>query len=138
MTSEFLTPFRKIAWSRFGCIASIAPSESQVNVQTLIRLHKDAPWTISKATALEVPVDHWHRIVHLQWSYMGNDLAVVDSFGRIFIYATGFSLCQMALVREPPADQYNDMTRVIGIYWLPIFPHHKKVLSFPCCFSPPC
>jgi hypothetical protein len=58
---------------------------------------------------------------------MGNDLAVMDSAGRILLYTTGFTLTSMALVHTAVPDSVDEMNEVVGMHWLPVFPHTQKV-----------
>ena len=58
---------------------------------------------------------------------MGNDLAVVDSAGRLMIYTTGFTLGSMMLVHTAMGESEDAMNCLAGLYWLPVFPHMQKV-----------
>lgn len=58
---------------------------------------------------------------------MGNDLTVVDTCGRILIYSTGFALGQMMLVRPANNDPDDELSSLVGLHWLPVFPHTQKV-----------
>lgn len=67
---------------------------------------------------------------------MGNDLTVVDSSGHILIYSTGFALGQMVLVRPAANEQDGEMNSLVGLHWLPVFPHTQKVSrSVPMSFN---
>jgi mediator of RNA polymerase II transcription subunit 16 len=78
------------------------------------------------------PMPDNHRIVHLAWSAMGNDLAVLDSAGRIMLYTTGFTLVPMVLTYTAMNDSGDEMNAIVGLHWLPVFPHTQKVGNF-CC-----
>ena len=59
---------------------------------------------------------------------MGNDLAVIDSAGRVMLYTAGFTLTSMALVHTSNKESNGDeMGAVVGLHWLPVFPHTQKV-----------
>lgn len=58
---------------------------------------------------------------------MGNDLTVVDTCGRILIYSTGFALGQMMQVRPANNDPDDELSSLVSLHWLPVFPHTQKV-----------
>ena len=63
---------------------------------------------------------------------MGNDLAVLDDAGRLMLYTTGFTLTSMMLVHTSMNDSVEEMNSVVGLHWLPVFPHAQKVyITFP-------
>jgi mediator of RNA polymerase II transcription subunit 16 len=68
-----------------------------------------------------------HEIVHLSYSPMGNDLAVIDSAGRLMLYTTGFTLYSMMLMHTAAHDSDDEMNAIGGLHWLPVFPHTQKV-----------
>ena len=68
-----------------------------------------------------------HNIVHLAYSAMGNDLAVADSGGRLMLYTTGFTLGSMMPVHTALNDSSDEMNSIVGLPWLPVFPHPQKV-----------
>ena len=73
------------------------------------------------------PLPDEHKLVHLAFSAMGNDLAVVDSAGSVLLYTTGFTLTQLGLVHTCNADSGDELNAVVGLHWLPVFPHTQKV-----------
>ncbi|TID21520.1 mediator of rna polymerase ii transcription subunit 16 [Venturia nashicola] len=117
---------QKIAWSRFGCIAAVSEAGKGVDLYTYIRDLKDGVWDVSKPIPLWPPIAENHSISHITWSHMGNDLTVVDSCGRILIYSTGFALGQMMLVRPANNDPDDELSSLVGLHWLPVFPHTQK------------
>ena len=69
----------------------------------------------------DVPAAHNDRqLVKLSWSHMGNELAIVDVYGRISIYSVQFMplINRLALTRRCTSDQEDNMGAVIGLTWL--------------------
>ncbi|KIW06622.1 hypothetical protein, variant [Verruconis gallopava] len=120
----------KIAWSRFGCIASVAEDARHINLRVLMRNPKSGEWTLPKPTEIWPSMPDSHEIVHLAYSAMGNDLAVVDSGGRIMLYTTGLTLGSMIPVHVALNDSSDEMNTIVGMHWLPVFLHNSKVFSF--------
>ena len=61
-----------------------------------------------------------HQLIHLVWSHMGNELAIVDVYGRISVWCAQFMpvLNRLALLRRCVSDPEDNLSAVIGIMWL--------------------
>lgn len=69
-----------------------------------------------------------HPIAHLQWSDMGNALSVVNSVGRICIFAQGFhplGQMQSVIAQTDSTIESEELNQVVGLHWLPLFPQQK-------------
>jgi mediator of RNA polymerase II transcription subunit 16, fungi type len=60
------------------------------------------------------------QLVHLSWNEAGSDLAVVDSSGRISIYAISTAVNNLALQRPAILDPDDDGSQLVGMMWLNI------------------
>jgi mediator of RNA polymerase II transcription subunit 16 len=99
-----------------------------VNTHVLIRNQKTTAWNLSKPVPLPLELDDSsNRIVHTSWSWLGNDLAVIDSSGRVFIFTTPGILGRLTLIRPGLSDPDIEMNAVVGTYWMPIAPYAQKV-----------
>ncbi|KAJ5047335.1 uncharacterized protein L3040_003162 [Drepanopeziza brunnea f. sp. 'multigermtubi'] len=108
-----------IAWSRWGCIASIAPNGMALELRNLRCDPADGTWALSSPTVtanFSSPLDG--RLKHLSWSPTGSDLAVIDTTGRVTIISIFASLNKASLSRDCRADPADDLHGVIGCYWL--------------------
>ena len=128
-----LTLFRKIAWSKSGCVANITPDGNGINLRVFSRDPITGKWDLGKETALDVP----HALdslpfVHLSWSHLGNDLAIMNAAGHVMIYSCAMVLDRMTLMRADSIPQDAEMDSVVGMHWLAILPYEQKVGSDPC------
>ena len=109
-------------WSNNGCIAYISADGRNVILRHLLCDHNDGRWVMSKEHLVEdVSVTHSdHQLVHLIWSHMGNELAIVDVYGRISVWSAQFMpvINRLALMRRCISDPEDNMSAVIGIMWL--------------------
>jgi mediator of RNA polymerase II transcription subunit 16, fungi type len=120
--------YRKIAWSKIGCVASISANGRQVNLRTFSRNINDGRWTLGKPKPLAIPnFNEDLPITHLSWGHLGTDLAVVDSAGRTWIYTNHQAIGRMNVQRQPTSDLEDELGAVVGLHWLAIFPHQQKV-----------
>lgn len=63
--------------------------------------------------------DEQQRLVHLEWSQTGGDLAVADSMGRISIFTMSLNAINLAVLSRPATiDQEHELSRAVGMYWL--------------------
>jgi mediator of RNA polymerase II transcription subunit 16 len=119
---------RKITWSKHGVIACVTSSGKGVNTHVLIRNQKTNVWNLSKPVPLPLDLDESaNKIVHISWSWLGNDLAIIDSSGRVFIFTTPGILGRLTLTRPGLSDLDIELNAVIGTYWMPIAPYVQKV-----------
>ncbi|KAF2198211.1 hypothetical protein GQ43DRAFT_443542 [Delitschia confertaspora ATCC 74209] len=118
---------QKIAWSNSGCIAYITPDGHGVNLKAFMRNPATDKWEFGKDTSLTLPhSQHDFPIVHLSWSHLGTDLAVINSAGRLIMFTAAFALDRMILARQHFVDQEDEMGAVVGLHWLSILPHEKQ------------
>ncbi|KAF2460799.1 mediator complex subunit 16-domain-containing protein [Lineolata rhizophorae] len=121
---------QKLAWANTGCVASITPNGQGVNLRVFQRSPKDGRWALSDESPLEMPqLQDELQLVHVSWSHLGYDLAVVDSSGRVTIFTFSFSgvlLGKMNMTRTAVMDAEDEMGALVGLHWLPTFPHLQK------------
>lgn len=115
-----LTPLRKIAWSRLGCVAYISQDSSRVNVRHLQCQKSDGKWTLSDETPLnQVAEAHdGHALVHLCWNESGSELAIADTSGRVSIYSIPIALNSVNGARQAAFDAADDGAQIVGMMWL--------------------
>lgn len=122
---------RGIAWSRWGCIASIAPNGSSLELRNLRCDPADGTWALSEPTVVAnfpLAIDGG-QVKHLAWSPTGSDLAVIDTAGRVTIVSIFASLNKASLNRDSRADTADDLHGVVGCYWLNVaaYPANRPV-----------
>lgn len=84
---------------------------------------------MSREHLIEDATHHDRELVHLSWSHMGNELAIVDICGRISIYFVLQlpSINRLAVTRRCVSDPEDNLSAVIGLMWLhndrPVGPH---------------
>lgn len=93
--------------------------------------HKDGRWVMSRENSIEDAAHHERELIHLSWSHMGNELAIVDIFGRISIYLVLQlpSINRLAITRRCVSDTEDNLSAVIGLFWLH---NDRSVGSLPC------
>ncbi|KAF2842252.1 hypothetical protein M501DRAFT_998516 [Patellaria atrata CBS 101060] len=122
---------QKIAWSKAGGIATITRDGRGITLRALVRNPENGKWELSDEIPIQIPESHDdHCFVHLAWSYMGNDLAVVDDAGRIMIFSTETVLGKMNISRSSAVDSEDELGAIVGLYWLPVAPHKEKSAVF--------
>jgi mediator of RNA polymerase II transcription subunit 16 len=111
---------RKIAWSRFGCIAYISQNSTRVNVRHLHCQPSDGRWVLSEETPLnQITEAHGgHTLVHLCWNEAGSELAVADSSGRVSICSIPIALNSVNGARPAILDTEDDGGQIVGMMWL--------------------
>ncbi|KAK9453703.1 mediator complex, subunit Med16 [Dipodascopsis uninucleata] len=142
-SEEFETSRNVIAWSKVGLIAfapckhqaqHISKSTEQNGLEsrgindekkskvyvTYIYCSDGETWKLHEPEAVE-EVDKVHEgaeIVHLCWSYYGIELAIVDSVGRLSIFAFNGNLNQLKCIYKAllPEDQFGET--ISGFRWL--------------------
>jgi len=119
---------RKVSWSKAGCVAYIASDGNTVNLRAFKRDPSTGRWELGKDTPLNIPHSQdGFPIIHLSWSHLGTDLAVIDSAGRLMIFAIAIVVDRMVLSRAYISDHEDEMDAVVGMHWLSISPHEKRV-----------
>ncbi|KAJ9358238.1 hypothetical protein DTO027B9_2429 [Paecilomyces variotii] len=111
---------QKVAWSRLGCIAYISQDGLRVNVRHLYCRPTDGKWTLSEDTPLTAVTEAHgsHPLAHLSWNETGSELAVVDSSGRVSIYAISIALNSISGQRQAVLDADDDGGQIVGMMWL--------------------
>jgi hypothetical protein len=112
-----------------------------VCVRHLVCRSSDGKWTLSDESPLQ-PAGDPHdsqsliQLVHLSWNEAGSDLAVVDSSGRVSIYALSVTVNNLALQRSATLDPDDDGSQLVGMMWLNLDRSVETFLLF-LCFSLP-
>jgi mediator of RNA polymerase II transcription subunit 16, fungi type len=121
---------RKLAWSRLGCIAWISSDGLRVSVRYLLCRPTDGSWVLSDDNLLLSIGDHGHHVlVHLSWNEAGSDLAIVDSSGRVSIYAVSIGLNNLVVQRQAILDPDDEGGQIVGMMWLNV----KRPVRRPIC-----
>jgi mediator of RNA polymerase II transcription subunit 16 len=119
---------QKIAWSKNGCVAYITPDGHVVNLRVFSRDPESGKWDLGKDTQLEIPRGHDDfQYVHLSWSHLGNDLAIMDAAGHVSIFSGAMALDRMTFMRADLSKPEAEMDAVVGLHWLAILPYEQKV-----------
>ncbi len=131
-----LTPSRAIAWSKWGCLASITPDGAGLEFRNPRCHPRDGGWDLSDPTIFPqvTPSLDGGPLRHVCWSPNGSDLAAIDSSGRVSILTLANSLNKPNLVRSSQIDPTEDIHSVVGAYWLNLFPIHQRPV---CLLSSP-
>jgi mediator of RNA polymerase II transcription subunit 16 len=125
---DVLTLDRKIAWSKNGCVACISPDGYTISLKVFSRDAESGKWDLGKNIPLEVPPNReQYPFAHLSWSHLGNDLAVMDTAGRVMIFSCAMALDRMHFVRAESAHPEAEVDAVVGMHWLAIHPYEAKV-----------
>ena len=123
-----LIPYRKVAWSKNGCVALISPDGFTINLKVFSRDPNTGTWDLRKDIPLDVPQGREQfPFVHLSWSHLGNDLAVIDAAGRVMLFSCAMALDRMNYYRAELAHPEAEVDGVVGMHWLAIHPYEAKV-----------
>ena len=123
-----LMPIRRIAWSKNGCVAYISPDGYTVNLKVFSRDTETGKWDLGKDVPLEPPTGREiFPFVHLSWSHLGNDLAVMDEAGRLMIFTCAMALDRLQFIRAELVHPESEVDAVVGMHWLAILPYEQKV-----------
>ncbi|OTB06539.1 hypothetical protein M426DRAFT_9670 [Hypoxylon sp. CI-4A] len=112
-----------IAWSKSGTIASISPDGQQVQLRYIRANEKDATFSLSEPS----PLSSWGTLpggplVHLTWSPVNSELAIIDAVGRLLILNFNTTLNRPTLSRRWDSDSLDDSQAIVGTYWLQNYP----------------
>ncbi|KAF2761852.1 hypothetical protein EJ05DRAFT_186970 [Pseudovirgaria hyperparasitica] len=119
---------RKIEWAANGCVASISKDGRTFRTQAFARSPTDGKWSLQDENQPPFPpLNEDVQLVHVSWGPIGQDLAILDSSGRIMIFNTRAALGRMQLSRTPNGEVEDELGSIVGMSWLPIFPHQQKV-----------
>ncbi|KAF2471912.1 uncharacterized protein BDR25DRAFT_302755 [Lindgomyces ingoldianus] len=118
---------QKIAWSKNGCVAYIAPDGYGVNLRVFARDPSTGKWDLGKDTPLEMPhTQEDFQFVHLSWSHLGNDLVVMNAAGHVMIFSMAMAIDRMAYMRAEVSQSEAEIDGVVGMHWLAILPYEQK------------
>lgn len=128
---------RAIAWSYWGCIATITSNGAALELRNLRCHPDDGTWGLSEPTVTPAFTATFEGgpLKHLSWSPTGSDLAAIDSSGRVTILSLFASLNKPTLHRPPTADPADDLYSVVGCYWLNTAPYPPNRPVSPRVFS---
>ena len=111
---------RRIAWSKWGSIASISEDGYTVEFRNLRNSLSNNQWSLNEpeATTYLTHTLDGGPLKHLSWSPHGSELAVIDAAGRVTILHLFASLNKPALLRLGQLDPPEDLHGVVGCFWL--------------------
>ncbi|CAI6250617.1 unnamed protein product [Periconia digitata] len=117
----------KMAWSKNGCVAYITPDCYSVHLRVFSRDPSTGKWDLAKATPIDVPhgQDEF-PFVHVSWSNLGNDLAIINAAGHVMIFSCVMALDRMSYMRSELTHHDAEKDLVIGMHWLAIVPHEQQ------------
>ncbi|KAF2639884.1 hypothetical protein P280DRAFT_454076 [Massarina eburnea CBS 473.64] len=117
----------RIAWSKSGCVAYITPDRYAVHLRVFSRDTSTGKWDLGKATPIDIPVSYdEYPFLHVSWSNLGNDLAVINAAGQVMIFTCSMVLDRMTFMRSDLTQPEVDMDKVVGMHWLAILPYEHK------------
>jgi mediator of RNA polymerase II transcription subunit 16 len=109
-------------------VAYISADGDAVNLKVFSRDAENGKWDLRKDVPLEVPQGREQfPFVHLSWSHLGNDLAVMDAAGRVMVFSCAMALDRMHFIRAELAHPEAEVDGVVGMHWLAIHPYEAKV-----------
>lgn len=113
-------------------MAYITPDGAAVHLKVFSRDVETGKWDLGNDVPLEVPQGRDNfPFVHLSWSHLGNDLAVMDAAGRMLIFSCAMALDRMQYIKAELAHPEAEVDGVVGLHWLAIYPYEQKVRSNP-------
>ena len=116
-------------------MAYITPDGAAVHLKVFSRDIETGKWSLGKDVALEIPEGREHfPFVHLSWSHLGNDIAVVDAAGHVLNFSCAMALDRMPYIKSELAHPEAEADSVVGLYWLAIYPYEQKVGCFESAF----
>jgi mediator of RNA polymerase II transcription subunit 16 len=112
-------------------VAYINPDGYTISLKIFSRDSETGKWDLIKNVPLEVPHGRDEfPFVHLSWSHLGNDLAVMDAAGRVMVFSCAMALDRMQSIRAELAHPEPEVDGVVGMHWLAIHPWEAKVGAF--------
>lgn len=85
-------------------------------------------WLLSEAYPI-ANVSRFHenqQLAHVTWNGHGAELAVVDVLGRVSFYTIFLAVNHLNVTRHQILDQDDDLSALVGFWWLPV----EKMVSF--------
>jgi mediator of RNA polymerase II transcription subunit 16 len=109
-------------------VAFISADGYAVNLRAFARDPSTRKWDLGRDWQLEIPHEGASEFpyVHISWSHLGTDLAVVDAAGHVSIFNCASALERMEYKRVELAQPDADMDAVVGMHWLALSPHEVK------------
>lgn len=106
----------RIAWSKYGHLASISDDASTVYVECLRYNQESKSWELHGKHGLATVFED---AINLAWSSTGAELAVVDVKGRIWIYHSSHAATnRLTLARQGALDEGDESSQPVGMSWL--------------------
>ena len=68
-----------------------------------------------------------YPLVHLSWSHLGNDLAVMNEAGHVMVFSCAMALDRLQCIPVEVAHPESEADPVVGLHWLAILPYEQKV-----------
>ena len=111
---------RRVAWSRIGCLAYLSNDNRSVILQHLICEPHTGQWNLSKQYQInDVRSAHGNTdLVHLSWSHLGSEIAVIDILGRISIHMVLLAMNRATCVKRCIQEPEDDLSSAVGFMWL--------------------
>jgi mediator of RNA polymerase II transcription subunit 16 len=113
----------KLAWSNTGSIAHISEDGSQVGFRVMRRDRKSGQWGIGSESKYPIKAPEGRKLVHIQFSGIGIDLAVVDDLGEVHMFTLTGGLGRMVPAdgSHPDSIARNELHAVVGMHWLSVW-----------------
>lgn len=87
-----------------------------------------AKWDLGSESSVEIPPGYNdYPFVHISWSHLGNDLAIINSAGHVMIFSCAMALDRMTFSRAELGPSETEVDAVVGMHWLAILPYEQKV-----------
>lgn len=115
---------RKLVWGNTGSIAHISADGSKVSFYALVRDVKTKQWAASAESKFPVKAPPGRTFVHVQFSGIGIDLAIVDSAGVVHMHGLAGALGRMIPAERDAAREVqpkNELDIVVGMHWLALW-----------------
>ena len=99
-----------------------------VILQHLLCEPDNGQWTLSKQYPVhDIRAQHGTAdVAHLSWSHLGNELAVIDVFGRISIHMILPAMNRATRIKKCLQDPEDDLSAIVGFMWM----HHEHQTKF--------
>ncbi|KJX96696.1 RNA polymerase II Mediator complex subunit Sin4 like protein [Zymoseptoria brevis] len=113
----------KLAWSNTGSIARISEDGTQVTFHVMRRHRKTGQWCVGRPSRYPLKVPGGREFVHIQFSGIGIDLAVVDDLGIVHMHTLTGGLGRMVPAEGNISNHVtrNELHAVVGMHWLAVW-----------------
>jgi hypothetical protein len=109
-------------------VAYITPDPYAVHLRIFSRDPNTGKWDLGKPTPINIPRGHDEfPFVHVSWSNLGNDLAIINATGYVMIFSCAMVLDRMTFMRTDLPQHEIETDAVVGMHWLAILPYEQKV-----------